>query len=266
MTPDFLDFTSSMDGLRAGDDGFRAMLAPNWLQGRAGFGGLVAALGLAAIRRRLALDWPLRSLTVAFVGPAAGELDIRVQPLRQGRTAAFAQATILAGPEVAATVTACLGPDRPSTLDLAAPAAPTVPPPEDCPPLPLQEGVTPMFLTNLEIRPAAGRFFTAPGAADLLWWARHRDDAAWGTEPGLVSLLDTPPPAAAGLLPRLAPLSSLTWLVDLPSADLSTQDGWYLLRSTADHAAAGFSGEAMAAWARDGRPVALHRQSVAIFA
>lgn len=266
MVQEELDLTRTLELMRGEGDGFTAVLAPNWAQGRAGFGGMVAALGLEAIRRRAGTDWPLRSLTVAFVGPAVGDLAIEVQPLRAGRSAAFLQAVLRAGDPVVATVSACFGPDRASELTLHAPAGPDVPPPEACPEIPLVDGVTPTFLRNLEIRIAEGRIFDGSGGAELLWWVRHRDVRARGTEAGFVALLDTLPPAGAGLLTRPAPLSSLTWMVDFPTADFTTDDGWYLLRSTADYVGGGFSGQSMTAWTRSGRLAALHRQSVAIFA
>lgn len=266
MAADDLDFTSTLAMLRPQAGGYGAVLAPNWVQGRAGFGGLVAALGMEAIRRHLGTDWPLRSLTVAFVGPAVGDLDIQVAPLRVGRSAAFVQAVLRTGEEVGATITACLGPDRESGIGVPAAPGPAVPPPDDCAALPLVPGLTPTFLGNLEVRIARGAPFAGTGSPDMLWWARHRDPAARATEAGLVALLDTLPPAAATLMTRPAPLSSLTWMVDLPSGDITTEDGWYLLSSRADYAGGGFSGQAMAAWSRSGRLVAMHRQSVAIFA
>jgi acyl-CoA thioesterase len=261
-----MDFTATLAGVARTGDGFTAHLAPNWVQGRAGFGGLVAALGLAAIRADSGLDWTLRSLSVAFVGPAVGDLSIQVRKLRQGRTAAFWQADLLAGGEVGTTVTACLGPDRESRARCVDDRMPTVPAPDDCMAMPFLEGIVPTFLKNLDVRMAAGTIFDGSGSRDLIWWVRHRDTAAWGTEAGFIGLLDTLPPAAAGMIRGPFPLSSLTWMVDLPGTGFDTADGWYLLRSTTDYAGNGFTGQAMEAWSRDGRLVARHRQMVAMFA
>ena len=46
-------------------------LTEDWAQGRAGFGGAVAAMGLAAWHRRGGGQRPLRSVMVDFVRPTA---------------------------------------------------------------------------------------------------------------------------------------------------------------------------------------------------
>ena len=42
-----------------------------WAQGRASFGGLVAALQYEALRAQVPADRPLRALAITFVGPVA---------------------------------------------------------------------------------------------------------------------------------------------------------------------------------------------------
>lgn len=259
-----LAITPTLQGLRAEGGLYHGFVAPNWAQGRAGYGGVVTALAFEAMRRELGTGSPLRSLTVAFIGPAVGDLTIGVERLRVGRTAAFLQATVRAGEDVVATVGACFGPDRDSVVSLPAAPGPEVPPPDACIPLPDGPPV-PTFLKNLDVRIARGVPFMGRQDPEILWWARHRDEAAWGTESGFVALLDTLPPAAATQLKGASPLSSLTWMVDFPSTGVDTTDGWYLLRSVSDYAGGGFSGQAMQAWNRDGKLVALHRQSIAIF-
>ena len=59
-----------------------------WAQGRASFGGLVVALQYEAMRAKVPLDRPLRSLAITFVGPVEPEVPVsftngsrRVSPL-----------------------------------------------------------------------------------------------------------------------------------------------------------------------------------------
>ncbi|WP_162305953.1 acyl-CoA thioesterase [Oleisolibacter albus] len=263
---DHLDFIGTLAAMQQQDGRFTVPIAANWSQGRAGFGGLVAAVGLQALRRSLGETAPLRSLAVIFAGPAVGTLDIGVQVLRRGRTASFAQALLTGGGGVAATVTACFGADRPSVLTLAAPTAPPVPPPEATPELVPVPGVTPAFIGNFELRHVSpDTLFAGGDQGELLCWVRHRDPAAWTGEAAFLALLDVLPPAAAMLLPRPTPVSSLTWMIDFPGSALETRDGWWLVRSRADYAGSGFSGQAMAAWNRDGAAVAFHRQGVGVF-
>ncbi len=271
-TPPSPTLTETMDGLRQDGGVWKAHVAPGWSQGRAGFGGIVTALALAAVRRETGIAHPLRSFTMAFVGPANGEVTIAVTPLRAGRSASFMQA-MLVGPDggVAGSFTACFGPDRESRLSRPAPADTALPDREGAMVLPFVEGVVPVFLRHFDVRVATGLPFMGRQEPEVRWWVRHRDPAARGTELGLVSLLDVLPPAATPMIQGPVPVASLTWFVDFPdgvdAGDLKAPapDGWYLQRSAADHVGHGFSGQAMTTHAADGRLIAIHRQSVGIF-
>ena len=58
-----------------------------WAQGRTLYGGITAALCLAATQRAFSDLPPLRSTHFTFVGPASGMLNFRPAILRQGRSA-----------------------------------------------------------------------------------------------------------------------------------------------------------------------------------
>ena len=79
-----------------------------------------------------------------------------------------------------------------------------------------------------------------------------------------LALGDALPPAAMTSFPEWAPISTMTWsidLIDLP-ADL---DGWHLLRSTSEHARDGYSTQNMDLWDASGRHLAAGRQLIALF-
>ena len=82
----------------------------------------------------------------------------------------------------------------------------------------------------------------------------------------LIAVADCLPPAALKLIGKPAPVSSMTWLLNLLQPAPTTQDGWWLLRADTDHASAGSSSQRMAIWNATGEPVAEQMQSVAIFA
>ncbi|HYC03505.1 MAG TPA: thioesterase family protein [Azospirillaceae bacterium] len=247
-------------------DGSGADVPDDWSQGRAGFGGIVAALALTAARREVTPDWPLRSFTISFCGPAVGGVEFAVRTLRAGRTAAFIETLVHQGGSACASATFCFGPARPSIVALPPSLPMPAGPPEDHPAIPGQAEGVPAFMRHFEVRPVAGMVFEGSDGTELRWWVRHRDAAARGTEAGLVALLDTLPPAASVRLPRPAPMASLQWMADLDGGGIATDEGWYLLRSAADHAGGGFSGQTMTAWDRAGRALVHHRQSVGLFA
>jgi len=96
----------------------------NWTQGRTAYGGITAALGLAAVRLLIPDLPPLRSAQVAFVGPLAGELSFRPHLLRQGRSASFVRVDALAGDAIGATMTFVFAQERVSDIARAAVAEP----------------------------------------------------------------------------------------------------------------------------------------------
>ncbi|MEA3176156.1 MAG: hypothetical protein QOF42_3567, partial [Gammaproteobacteria bacterium] len=64
-------FSETLESLRPSDSGFSANIGDDWSQGRATFGGLVAAIGNEAMRRMVPIDRPLRGLNVTFAAPVA---------------------------------------------------------------------------------------------------------------------------------------------------------------------------------------------------
>jgi len=68
------------------------------------------------------------------------------------------------------------------------------------------------------------------------------------------------------MLKEVAPISSMTWMVNILREKPVTTDGWWLLQSRAESAVEGYSSQDMLAWNRDGELVIAGRQSVAVFA
>ena len=61
------------------------------------------------------------------------------------------------------------------------------------------------------------------------------------------------------------PISTMTWEVDMLTDRIATRDGWWLVETTSDTAADGYSSQTMTVWNTDGRPVMANRQNVAAF-
>ena len=86
MSTTFTDLTRS---LTRGEGAYAASVPEDWLQGRTAYGGLSAALALAAARAATPDLPPLRTAQVAFVGPASGELHVTTTTLRAGKSMTF---------------------------------------------------------------------------------------------------------------------------------------------------------------------------------
>lgn len=78
-------FSDLIDTVRHQPDA--VTIPPEWGQGRASFGGLVAALQYEAMRARVPADRPVRSLAITFVGPVAPDVPVsfQVDVLREGK-------------------------------------------------------------------------------------------------------------------------------------------------------------------------------------
>lgn len=149
---------------RLGEGRYRAVLDHSWDLVAVPQGGIVAALALRAATTEIGhTGHALRTCTTVFAGQvSAGDLDVDVQVLRQGRSATQVLATIRnEGAPAGATVLAVFGSSRqgPTFVDAV---PPEVPPPSSCPsyrdaPPAGVEMVEPLpFWTRIEGRAALG--------------------------------------------------------------------------------------------------------------
>ena len=259
-------YTDLIARLAPTEGGAVAHVPEDWLQGRTAYGGLSAALALAAARRDTPDLPPLRTAQMAFIGPAAGELSFRTQTLRAGRSMTFVGVDAIgeAGPCTRSLFG--FGAPRISEIDYDDVPMPDVPRPEELPAWDFRERGGPAFLQHYELRGAAGALpFSGAQEARFLLWVRHRDEAARRGESALLALADAPPPAFLSMLTTPAPTASVTWQADFLTDAHDTTDGWYLCGSTGDAAVDGYGGQSRMVWAADGEPVIAARQCCVVF-
>ena len=260
-------FTELLSAIAIENGVHRLTTPPSWMQGRTLYGGISAALCFEAVKRDFPDLPPLRSAQIAFVGPSGGDITMATRLLRRGKSAAFVASDLSVDGEVGTVGLFCFGSERLSLHRLKAPAAPEVPSPNDCPTF-FPPDRYPQFIANFDLRLARG----APpvsGAqhADNIVWARHRDRQAPSTLTKLLALVDAAPPAAISLMSEPAPISTMTWSLDVVS--IAEQDGadngWCLCQSTADTIGDGYSCQSMSVWGANGTPLLLGRQTIAMF-
>src|SRR5690606_12699610 len=88
-----MNFNDAMSAVRE-TASHTVMIPEKWGQGRATFGGMVAAAMFEKLAPYVAEGRPVRSMMVSFVAPVApGELDVMVKVLREGKGATQVQAT-----------------------------------------------------------------------------------------------------------------------------------------------------------------------------
>lgn len=248
------------------ETGFSATIPADWLQGRTAYGGLSSALALHAAQHSDVDLPPLRSAQVAFIGPLSGDVTVTATRLRRGRNAAFVQSDIVSEAGLGYRATFVFMADQPSRIDLDEGVATDQSAP--APDAELYTGPDGFFTGNFNFLDVKDGLAGAKlGEAEWLRWARLR--ARDGLDPmiELLAIADGLPPAAFKLLGKTpAPISSLTWIVNLLTATPATRDGWWLLSARSGFARNGCSSQVMRMWNADGQLVAEGMQSVAIFA
>ena len=252
----------AIDALEPIDGGWRGTVPENWLQGRTAYGGFSAALALHAAQKSDVDLPPLRSAQVSFIGPLSGDITIRASRLRRGRNAAFVQADVESEAGLGLRATFVFMSAVASRVDHQTGSAPDFPMPG--PETRTFRGTSAVaFSRNFDL---LDRRDESVGPAEWLRWVRLAERDGLDPMVELVAVADCLPPSALKLLGGPAPLSSMTWLLNILGPQPVTRDGWWLLRATTDYVREGSSSQQMAIWNADGTPVAEQMQTVAIFA
>ena len=255
-------FSEMISDMHRIDGAWTTDISEEWLQGRALFGGLTAALCLEAAAREFPDLPPLRSAQFAMVAPSSGDVSIHAQLLRRGKSATFVSTSLFSESGLATRATLCFGAPRSSAFDYVRTTAHTVPPPDQCPLF--ERRAT--FRVHYDGALAAGNApYSQAADPTFLVWTRLRDDGVPSSPASLVMIADSLPPSMVVMFKERPPLSTMTWAIDFLSDDLATEDGWWLMRVAADNAQYGYSAEQLTVWNSTGRPVLISRQTVALF-
>jgi len=261
-----MQFSEILASIRGSDEELLVTVSDDWLQGRATFGGLVAAVGNEAIRKLVPRDRPLRSLQTTFVGPAnAGTWKLRARVLRAGKAVTLAQCEVIEGEQVVAVQTGVYGSDRESAV-LVKPA-PVDPPRgvDEINELRYAPDRAPAFVQHFALRFAVGaKPFTSTRSPSKVY-IRHRDPSPL-TESHIVALVDCIPTPALSMFKAPAPGSSVVWTLDFFEHDLEfAPEAWWRIDTDIDAATGGYVNQSGLLHDPNGRPVALSRQLFVVF-
>ncbi|MCP8467320.1 thioesterase family protein [Pseudomonas sp. ZM23] len=265
-----MTFTEMLQAVRASP---RSVVIPTiWAQGRASFGGLVAAAAYEAMRAVTHDGRPVRSLAITFVGPVEVEVPVsfEAEALREGKSVSQVFCRVVQNGQVVALVQGSFGEARTSSVAVENLPAPSFKQPEHCQELPYIRKVMPAFTQHIAMRWALGHMpFSSSRELEMGGWMRLRSDDVRGERMDiahLLALIDAWPPATLPHLKSPAPSSSLTWTVEFiqPQAQMPA-DGWCQYRALIEHARDGYGHIAAQCWAPDGNLLAISRQTVTIF-
>lgn len=248
------------------------VIPAEWAQGRACFGGLMAALVYEAMHARVAPERPVRSLAITFVGPAEPNVPIsfEVELLREGKAVSSLLGRAVQNGQTVTLVQGSFGAGRSSVVDV--PALPVVEMKsleQSSSELPFIPGITPEYTRHLAMRWGIGALpFTNTPGRYMGGWVRLRDAVEEPvTEAHLLALVDAWPPALMPYLSKPAAGSTLTWTIEFvqPVASLSTLD-WCQYCAEIEHARDGYGHTAAGMWNAAGELLAISRQTVTVFA
>ena len=253
------------------DNPLELIVPASWGQGRAGFGGLAAALVYESMRALVPEDRPVRSLAITFVGPLQVDTPVsfEAEVLREGKAVSQVLGRAVQNGQVVTLVQGSFGAARSSVVAVEAEPAPSMPALETCQELPYIPGVTPEFTRHLVMRWGIGGLpFSGNASREMGGWVRQRGEVE--REPLTVAhqlaLVDAWPPAVLPHLKSFAPGSSLTWTIEFmhPQPSVDTHE-WCQYRALIEYARDGYGHCAAALWSSQGELLALSRQTVTVF-
>lgn len=249
-------------------DGFAVDAPAEWSQGRTLYGGITAAFAYEAVRRSNEALPPLRSAQFMFVGPASGRLRFASTVLRRGRSSTLIAADCFSEEGTAAKAVFAFGGVRESKVAHNFLPMPKVGAPNEAPSFRKEGGATrPGFWNNFETRLASGArpFDQSAERPEFTTWTRFLDTGGADPTTALLAIADCLPPAAMVHFPQPAPISTITWTVDIAHVPQNL-DGWHLLWASSEQAGEGYSLQNMAMWSEAGDLIVAGRQTIAIFA
>lgn len=243
-------------------------LDDGWQQGRGAWGGLL--VGTAVRAAEVASGEPdraVREISVDMLGPVpAGDVPVRVTPLREGSGTSAWRVEYLGDDEVLAAASVVLGRrragDQPTETDPRL-AMPESPPWEDVPLIPLGPPLAPVFTQHLEFRVVSG--FPYQGRADdIACWVRFPQadpvDAAL-----LLGMVDALWPAALVRFAEPRPMATLTFAASLLIDPATVNPADPLLhRGRLIAMRDGYATETRELWTPDGRLAVWNTQVMAI--
>lgn len=240
-----------------------------WGQGRATFGGMVAAAMFEKITPQVAHGRPVRSVLVSFVAPVApGEMDVRVKVLREGKAATQVQATAYQNDQACAVVLASFGSDRQSMVRVEQDKAPVFKAPDEVNAFPFIPGLTPDFTQYFDYRYTLGKIpFMGSEQTEMGGWIKLRECSEDVISvAAILALLDAWPPAVFSMLKKPAAGSSLTWSISFVAVpeDCSAND-WWQYQADIQSSANGYSHIDSTLWDKNGNVAVTSRQTVSVF-
>jgi hypothetical protein len=250
-------------------EGLRLVIPDGWQQGRGAFGGLVIAGMARALERTLASPGrALRSITAEICAPVrVGEVEARVEKLREGSGASTLAVRLVQQGEVVAHAVGVFGKRRAADHDHLGEACPIVGRAEDAEVVHIGPPFGPVFAPHFEFRPVGAPPFGGGSAGSAAGWIRPRDPGPVRDAAALLALCDAWWPASFARMPAPRPMATIAFTAEIvgdtaglaPDAPVFHVGHEVVSRD-------GYSVELRQLWGEDGRLLALNQQTFAVIA
>ncbi|WP_408587715.1 thioesterase family protein [Novosphingobium sp.] len=248
--------------MEAQGDRFVLHGAAGWMQGRTMYGGASSFIAHAAARTAFPDLPPLRGAQIGFVAPVGEDVEISARVLRAGKSVSQVETEISANGELLHRALWLFGSGRADNGSVPQRRLEGFVPHDQAPPAKAHPDPT-FFTHRMELRHAAAKGEVPHGT--IRRWVRLKDRSGLDPVGELIGIGDTLPPGAMTVMERMGPISSINWSLTLLTDNPETDDGWWLLETSSNAMAQGFSSETLRMWNSDGVQVMHGLQSVAIF-
>ncbi len=265
--PEDYSFAQLCNQLSPKNDGLTVHIPDDWRQGRTAYGGLTAGLTLEAVMRQHSDLPPLRSTMINFVGPVTDDPVFTSQIMRQGRNVTSIAANAAIGDQTVFAANFAFGAARKSDLNINLPA-PDAPRPDDCEDFtpPQIKDFVPIFFHKFETKLIAGhRPMSGAKEGYIRTWSRHSQEDSRNGIASLLCLGDVLPPAALPMFRHMGAISSMSWMFNVLTDDLTTDDGWWQIETKLTAGQEGYSSQVMRIWNTRGDLVVEGMQNVTMF-
>ncbi|MES2663385.1 MAG: thioesterase family protein [Pseudomonadota bacterium] len=262
-------------------------LSDAWTQGRAMFGGVVAALAIRVanmhhlkiiknqIQNIADAKALLRSAQILFLAPIeSGDVVFTAKLLRQGRSVTHYRVEGVQDDAIKIEVLCTIASPRDTSIaDHNWITTPNLSLPDSVKDLPFVPNIMPNFSQRFQYRWLTGGALMS-GSQDnkIGGWCRAHDVVAqtesvkpyW--QELLVCLADAWPPAVLSRATKIAPASSMSWMLEWVQPITSyAPDQWFGFTETIDSLHKGYAATHHILWAAQQQPLIIGRQTIAYF-
>jgi acyl-CoA thioesterase len=261
--------TLTIDELLAlAESGKKISIPESWTQGRTVYGGLSAAMLFSALEKKVDPQKSLRVLNVAFSAPTMPNetFEISTELLREGRTIAQWQASLVQSGTVCVQIQAVFGLSLESDVNIDIFEAPELPGLEEGTKFPTKDH--PGFTQYFEMAQSQGDLPVSGGDSLYLGgWMKYRQSLIEFTRAHLIALIDVWPPATLMHLKELKAGSTVNWTMQFPQELAQVKQGEYVgYQNHIEYSEGGFAITHAKVWNAQGELLALSQQTVIVYA